>query len=428
MNKRMNLSRSGILALAPLAAALGGAPLTGCSDKVGPSYVYALANPDGANGVEAFRRDRNTGQLTRIGRFSTGGQGFEAIAGFGSNALVSDGRYVFAVNPGSNSVSSLRIEQDGSLTPIGQPADVTTPYPVTLTVNRNLLYVGSSGYSPGTAGQAIQAGGYQGFRVENDGRLTPLACPVAPTATNSNGGFTSGMVLNQDNTLFVGTVLLGDTVHIYNVDGNGCLVNPKTMSGGGGPFSVIYRPGEPRELYMTIALPQVYLNSQAPGVASFNVDPNTGTLTQRSVYTDPDKSDTALRDPCWVLFAPDGRRFWTSSFIPRSINLFEIENGQIRRLSEYQPNDSVPDPTDPNQRVFVASEDVAIDTAGRFLYQLRSAAANPLFGRPVRPSIAVLESTGSTGSNAGLREVQRLDLPEDLTSQAGATGIVVVDR
>ena len=88
----------------------------------------------------------------------------------------------------------------------------------------------------------------------------------------------------------------------------------------------------------------------------------------------------------------------------------------------------MPDPTDPNARVFVASEDVAIDTSGRFLYQLRSAAANPLFGRPVRPSIAVLESTGNTGSNAGLREVQRLELPEDLTSQAGATGIVVVDR
>ncbi|HEX2570436.1 MAG TPA: beta-propeller fold lactonase family protein [Polyangia bacterium] len=428
MKKCMNLSRLGILALAPLAAAFVGTT-GGCDNSGPPSYVYVLANHNGNNGVEAFRRDRTTGRLTRINRFPTGGEGFESIAGFGSNAIVSNGQYLFAVNPGSNTVSSLRIEQNGSLTLVSQEP-TTGAYPATLTVNRDLLYVGSAGYSPG-AGQAIEQGSYQGFRVGTNGTLTPLDCPVVQTNVNSTGGFTSGMVLNQDNTLFAGTVLLGDTLHYYNVDANGCLVNPKTMTGLGGPFSVIYRPSAPRELYVTVALPQFYTapESLAPGVVRFDVDPAAATLTQRSVYEDADKTDTALRDPCWVLFAPDGRRFWTSSFIPRSMNLFTIDGqGQIQRGSEYQPNDSVPDPQDPSARVFVASEDVTIDTQGKFLYQLRSGAANPLFGRPVQPFITVLETVSDTSTNAGLREVQRLELPSDLVSNAGATGIVLVDR
>lgn len=434
MKKCMNLSWLGILTLAPLAAAFAGATLGGCNNSGPPSYVYVLANPDDANGVEAFRRDRTTGRLTRINRFPTGGQGFEAIAGFGSNAIVSNGQFLFAVNPGSNTISSLRIEQDGSLTLVDQEA-TSGAYPVTLTVNRDLLYVGSAGYSPGTPDQAIDQGSYQGFRVGADGQIAPLNCPLVRTDVNPNiGGFTSGMVLNQDNTLFVGTVLLGDTVHYYNVNANGCLVNPKTMTGLGGPFSVIYRPGAPRELYLTVALPQFYSTpeSLAPGVARFDVDPGSATLTQRSVYEDNDKTDTALRDPCWVLFSPDGTRFWTSSFIPRSMNLFTIDGqGQIQRGSEYQPNDSVPDPQDPNNpnaRVFVASEDVTIDSQGKFLYQLRSASANPLFGRPVQPFITVLEAVSDTSTNAGLREVQRIEMPNDLVSNAGATGIVLVDR
>ena len=436
MKNSMNLSRFGILTLAPLAVAFVSATLGGCKDPdpgSTASYVYVNANPDGNNGVEAFRRDRTTGRLTRINRFSTGGQGFEAVAGFGSNAIATNGQYVFAVNPGSNTVSSMRIGTDGALTLVGQQP-TNGVYPVTLTVNRDLLYVGNAGYSPGTAGQAIAQGSYQGFRVGSDGALTPLNCPVVRTDVNATGGFTSGMVLNTDNTLFVGTVLLGDTVHYYNVDTNGCLTNPKTMTGLGGPFSVIYRPGAPRELYVTVALPQFYAapSSLAPGIARFDVDPTAATLTQRSIYEDADKSDTALRDPCWVLFSPDGQRFWTSSFIPRSMNLFTIDSqGQIQRGSEYQPNDSVPDPQDPNNpnaRVFVASEDVTIDTQGKFLYQLRSASANPLFGRPVQPFITVLEAVSDTSTNAGLREVQRIELPSDLVSNAGATGIVLVDR
>lgn len=434
MKKRMDLSRLGILALAPLVTTFVGATLGGCDDSGPPSYVYVLANPDGDNGVEAFRRDRATGRLTRINRFSTGGQGFEAIGGFGSNAIVTNGQFVFAVNPGSNTISSLRIEQNGSLTLIDQEA-TSGAYPVTLTVNRDLLYVGSAGYSPGTQGQAIQQGSYQGFRVGANGQIAPLNCPIVRTDVNpSVGGFTSGMILNQDNTFFVGTVLLGDTVHYYNVDTNGCLVNPKTMTGLGGPFSVIYRPGAPRELYMTIALPQFYTapESLAPGVARFDIDPTAATLTQRSVYEDADKTDTALRDPCWFLFSPDGSRFWTSSLIPRSVNLFTVNGqGQIQRGSEYQPNDSVPDPEDPNNpnaRVFVGSADMARDTQGRFIYQLRSTAANPLFGRSVQPFITVLEVTSDASSSAGLREVQRIELANDLVSAAGSTGIVVVDR
>jgi 6-phosphogluconolactonase len=400
---------------------------SGCdpgSNQSTASYVYVVSNLDGPNAIEAFRRDRSTGELTRMGRFPTQGQGAaRGAAALTQKALVSDGKFIFAVNPGSNTVSSLRIEQDGSLVVVDQqPTDGQLP--ATLAISRDLLYVGNSGHAPGAT---PQMGSYKGFRVRSNGTLQSLTCPKVDAPVNQLGSIISALTFNADATVLVASVLLANLIESYRVDSQGCLTDRKVIPGGGGPFSAVFRPNYPQQLVITKATPQFYPNEEAPGVASYTVDSN-ATLTTTSVYTDPDGSDLGLRDPCWHVYSPDGQRFWTSSLIPRTLNLFELDAaGRITRRSEFQPGDFVPDPNNVNAQVIVGSVDIAMDPQGKFIYQLR-ASSPPEFMVPVPPSIWAFEITGNWSTNAGLRQVQRLDLPTDLVSPGGPIGIIVIDR
>jgi len=83
----------------------------------------ALSEPDRVNQVVAYSRDEN-GVLTQIGVYDTGGVG-ENIRNSGANPLASqdplivskDQRFVFAVNAGSESISSFTIDDDFGLSP-----------------------------------------------------------------------------------------------------------------------------------------------------------------------------------------------------------------------------------------------------------------------------------------------------------------------
>ena len=122
-------STSAGLALLALAACVDGpvAPRTASTTVAGDRVaagaagaVYTLTNAPGGNAVIAFRRAAD-GALTSIGTFATGGLG----AGGGVDPLVSqyavvlsgDHDALFAVDAGSDQVSSFRVNADGSLAP-----------------------------------------------------------------------------------------------------------------------------------------------------------------------------------------------------------------------------------------------------------------------------------------------------------------------
>src|SRR5690242_15208281 len=75
--------------------------------------VYALTNAPGGNAVVAYHRAADGG-LTPVGTFGTGGAGTGTGLGSQGAVVVSeDHRFLFAVNAGSNSLSSFRILPDG---------------------------------------------------------------------------------------------------------------------------------------------------------------------------------------------------------------------------------------------------------------------------------------------------------------------------
>src|SRR3954469_24917091 len=157
--KKLRLGLFTGLAVAASALAAAGAPAA--SDVVG--HVYVNDNTTGVNTVAGFDRHLD-GTLTPIpgSPFAASGAGTgHATASQGSLQLSADGRYLLAVDAGSNQISVLRIKPGGSLRPVGGgPVSSNGVNPVSVAVHGDLVYVAN-------AGTAVSTGGtnYTGFRL-----------------------------------------------------------------------------------------------------------------------------------------------------------------------------------------------------------------------------------------------------------------------
>src|SRR5437899_9881820 len=101
-------------ALVAVAAALSFSPGAVASDVVG--HVYVNDNTAGVNTIAAFDRHAD-GTLTPLAGspFAAGGAGTGALIGSqGALQVTSDGRYLLAVDAGSNQISVLRVRPAGA--------------------------------------------------------------------------------------------------------------------------------------------------------------------------------------------------------------------------------------------------------------------------------------------------------------------------
>ncbi len=78
-----------------------------------PGAVYTLTNQTAGNAVAMYARAAD-GSLTWLGSVATGGSGAGSSLGSqGAVALSDDGRWLFAVNAGSNDISSFAVTESG---------------------------------------------------------------------------------------------------------------------------------------------------------------------------------------------------------------------------------------------------------------------------------------------------------------------------
>ncbi|HEX2573007.1 MAG TPA: beta-propeller fold lactonase family protein [Polyangia bacterium] len=365
------------------------------------SFLYTVTNPAGENAVAAFARDRSTGQIRAIGRYPTGGRGDPTVAAVSQHAIVSQGYYLYAVNPGSADISAFAVQQDGSLrllavVPSGGKA------PVSLALHGDLLYVANFGGSPAAPAAEQLPANYRGFRIQPGG--TPVPLPGS-TVELERGDAPSDIVFNPHGCLLVGTRAGGGVIDSFWVAPSGLLVRVDLLRDQPGAFGAAFNPLRPWQLFADYA-------ALGPGalqgaVASFQVD-GSGRLTRTGVLEDP-----SLLAPCWLVLTPDGKLLWVSSAISRALTLFSV--GSDGRLTLVSALAAAEGP---------ASLDIALAGDARYLYQLRAVSLPP--GQPVVPHIRVFRVTGGS-SDAGLALVQDLTLPEDLAA-AGVTGLTLVER
>jgi len=199
--------------------------------------VYAMTNAV-CNEVIAFRR-RSNGTLTRIKAYDTGGSGtgeaiIDPLGSQGSLILSRCGTFLFAVNAGSNSISSFRVSKCGKLTLADvEPSGGTRPN--SLSFFGNLLYVTNAGDPANNIASNIT-----GFCVERDGRLIRITGSTRSLSTSD--AQPACIVFSPHGHKLVVSELNNNRLSVFQVECDGTVTGPIINdSNGEGPFGSVFR-------------------------------------------------------------------------------------------------------------------------------------------------------------------------------------------
>lgn len=196
-------------------------------DAATTGAVYTMTNAS-ANQVMAFKRAAG-GSLTLLGAFSTQGSGNSMnIASQGSVILNSTKKFLFVVNPGSNTVTSFSVQSNGSLVFVNQVSSGGTE-PVSVTSHNKLVYVVNAKGSPNISG----------FTITTSGALTPLAgSTVGLSATTANP---AEVAFNNTGALLAVTEKSTNKIDTFTVGANGIASTPLVQdSNGPEPFGFAF--------------------------------------------------------------------------------------------------------------------------------------------------------------------------------------------
>src|SRR5215213_1018810 len=176
------LAGTGMFALALAGLVSFGRGAAAQSEVVG--HLYVNDNTATTNTIESFDRHAD-GSLTPTpgSPFATGGAGTGTIIGSqGALQITADGRFLLAVDAGSNQISVLSVAEDGALTAIdGGTVDSGGKTPVSIAVHEDLVYVANTG--DGTDGAS-----YAGFRLSDEGILSPIDGSTMPLSATAAPG------------------------------------------------------------------------------------------------------------------------------------------------------------------------------------------------------------------------------------------------
>ena len=296
-----------LLALGAVTVVVAAASASAASTVVG--HLYVNDNTAGTNTIAAFDRHAD-GTLTPLpgSPFAAGGAGTgTGIGSQGALQITSDGKYLLAVDAGSNQISVLRINDDGELNPVGGgPVSSGGVKPVSIAVDGSLVYVANAGDG---------GSNYTGFTLNPGGHLRPLAGSTVALPAGSSPG---DVLFNGDGTRLIGAEVGPSVIDSFVVGANGLLTaapGSPFAAQGPGPFGSEFRPADPTQLFVSNAH-----GGAGNGTVSAFSDGSDGTLTSIGSSPFPD-FQTA---PCWVEISHDGQFLFTVNTASNSISRYAI--------------------------------------------------------------------------------------------------------
>jgi 6-phosphogluconolactonase len=334
------------LAAATIAATAVAAAPAGAAARPSPvvGHVYVNDNTTGTNTIGAFDRHADGTLTTAKGSpFKAGGAGTGAgLASQGGLQLSPDGRFLLAVDAGSNQISVLRILPGGSLRLVhGGVISSGGLLPVSVAIHGDLVYVANSG----TGGS-----NYTGFRLGSGGRLHPV---TGSTVALPDGSQPGDVLFNRTGTKLVGARVGTSLIDSFTV-GSGGRLTPAPASPfpaqGPGPFGSEFRPTNPGQLFVSNA----HGGAGAGTISAFRDSAN-GTLTSIGSSPFADRQTA----PCWVEISHDGRFLFTVNTGSSSVSRYVIgHRGVLKLLGS----------TAIRAGSNAGAEDARLSPDGRFLY------------------------------------------------------------
>lgn len=280
---------------------LGAGLLLAAPAPAAPGAVYTMTNSLAGNEVLVFERSAK-GSLTPAGSYATEGQGSGGgLGNQGAVTLSSDERWLFVVNPGSSDLSVFAVAHNG-LQLVDRRASGGLQ-PISVTSHRDLVYVLNEG----------GAGSISGFRLNHDGRLSPLAGSTQPLS--APGVDPAQIAFDPSGRFLVVTEKDTNQILTYAVDGNGVASPPAVHpSAGVTPFGFEFgRRGQ-------------FFVSEAAGGA-----PGAGTASSYRLLSDGELqviTPAALAQgaaACWLVVTQDGRFAYTSNTASDNLSIYEIK-------------------------------------------------------------------------------------------------------
>jgi hypothetical protein len=347
--KRLMLLSAVAVALAGCADSESTAPRALLPDEAsttfGPGHgnvgsLYLQTNDAGGNAVLVFPRSAN-GALGSPTSVTTGGLGTGGgLGNQGAVALSNDGRYLYAVNAGSDEVSAFRVTRSG-LEHVGNvPSGGDEP--ISLALHGRLLYVLNDGISPNVSG----------FTISPGGGLVPLAGSTRALSTAVVDAAQVGISPHGD--YLVVTEKATNTIVSWSIGNDGLLSN-RTLTGSSSPtpfgFSFDNRG--------TLIVSEAVGGMPGASVLSSYVAATGGwSVVSASLAT----TQTAA---CWVVVTPNGQFAYSTNTGSASVTGVDIaSDGSISLL----------DAGGVTGTTGATPIDAATSHNGRFLYVLTAGA------------------------------------------------------
>lgn len=325
-------------------------------DSADGGKIYVLTNKLAGNTVVSLQRNQD-GSLTRLEEISTGGLGSGPIPlpppiG-GPNPLDSqdaliatpDGRFLLAVNAGSNEISVLGITPEGLV--LTDKVSSNGEYPVSISTHGRLVYVLNSHGNPNI----------NGFNLDDSGRLTPI-----PDSTRSAGSPTADpaqVAFAPDGNTLIVTERLANLIDVFQMSRNGTPgAHAQIVSNNHTPFGVSFARGRIIAITETNErVPRIPVINGA-SVSTYRIEPS-GELAAVSVAV-PDHQSAA----CWIQFTPNREFAYVSNTGSGTLSSYAVSpHGDLELAEEIAADTGGP---------FSVPIDLAITPDGKFLYVLSS--------------------------------------------------------
>ncbi|AMV27401.1 6-phosphogluconolactonase [Gemmata sp. SH-PL17] len=330
------------------------------------TFVYVESNnPEpGHNAVLAYNRAAN-GELHQIGTFATGGTGQLNVPklvgpddGDQQVQATPDGKFLFAVNQGSDTITAFRIRTDGSLDRVGVFA-TGGDQPDSIGIAGTHLYVANRGNAaagaPGTTAPSVTA-----FNINRDGTLS--AIPHSKV-TFPVGTFVTQTLVSRDNRfLFVEAATLegtagGNTLTPFRINADGTLTAAPGGAAGAGTNAPILLGSAVHP-----SLNIIYTGFTSAGqIGVFTYDE-----TGRTNFVGTSADQGA--GPCWCAVSADGRALYVANTGTDSIGVFSLADPlhpvQIEEVQLGGPRVKNGTANSPRANAF----EIALDPTGKYLF------------------------------------------------------------
>jgi 6-phosphogluconolactonase len=297
------------LAIAALAALAAPAAAFGDSGT-----VYTSTNSPGGNAIQAFNR-ADDGSLTPGGSFATGGTGTGGGLGNQGAVVLDDrGDRLFAVNAGSDQITSFKVAGRGLRIRDLEPSNGDQP--VSLTLHGDLLYVLNAGSDE-----------ISGFRIRGGGDLQPLADSTRDLSGAGTGP--AQVEFSPDGRVLVVTEKATNRIDTFLVgpDGRPGQVSSQPAAGQT-PFGFAFdRRGN-------LIVSEAFGGApNASALSSYDVAPD-GTIAPISPVV-----PTGQTAACWVVVTDNGRFAYTTNTGSGSISSYAVDrDGSIALLESVAAN------------------------------------------------------------------------------------------